>query len=72
VHTDELRRLTAPPLLIWGNHDPVGAIEAAQVTAAAIPEAQLEVLPAGHVPYLGHPERASELLSGFVRSESNG
>jgi hypothetical protein len=27
---------------------------------------------AGHVPYLGHPQRASELLSRFVRSESNG
>jgi len=31
-------------------------------------EAQLVVLPAGHVPYLGHPERVSELLSAFVRS----
>jgi pimeloyl-ACP methyl ester carboxylesterase len=72
VHAAELRRLAVPTLLIWGNHDPVGAIEAARVTAAAIPEARLEVLPAGHVPYLGHPERASELLSGFVRSGNSG
>jgi pimeloyl-ACP methyl ester carboxylesterase len=62
----ELRRLAVATLLIWGNHDPVGAIDAARATAAAIPEARLEVLPAGHVPYLGHPERASELLSEFV------
>jgi pimeloyl-ACP methyl ester carboxylesterase len=71
VHTDELRQLAVPTLLIWGDQDPVGAVEAAQVTAAAISEARLEVLAAGHVPYLGHPERASELLSGFVRSATN-
>jgi pimeloyl-ACP methyl ester carboxylesterase len=72
VQGEELRRLGVSTLLIWGDHDPVGAVQAAQATAAAIPEAQLEVLPAGHVPYLGHPERASELLSGFVRSENGG
>jgi pimeloyl-ACP methyl ester carboxylesterase len=71
VHTDELRQLAVPTLLIWGDQDPVGAVEAAQVTAAAISGARLEVLAAGHVPYLGHPERASELLSGFVRSAAN-
>jgi pimeloyl-ACP methyl ester carboxylesterase len=68
VRPDELRRLTVPTLLIWGDHDPVGAVEDAQATARLVPNAQLEVLPAGHVPYLGHPERASELLSRFVRS----
>jgi pimeloyl-ACP methyl ester carboxylesterase len=72
VHTEELRRLAVPTLLIWGNHDPVGGIEAAQVAAATIPEAHLKVLPAGHVPYLGHPERASELVSGFVGPASTG
>jgi pimeloyl-ACP methyl ester carboxylesterase len=68
VHPDELRRLTVPTLLIWGDHDPVGAVAVAQATAGLIPQAQLEVLPAGHVPYLGHPERVSESLSTFVRS----
>ncbi len=72
VHPDELRRLTVPTLLIWGDHDPVGAVKVAQATARLIPKAQLEVLPAGHVPYLGHPERVSELLSTFVRSGSDG
>jgi pimeloyl-ACP methyl ester carboxylesterase len=69
LHADELRRVKVPTLLIWGDQDPVGAIDAARRTAAAIPGARLEVLPAGHVPYLGCPDRVSELLSGFVRSE---
>jgi len=72
VHPDELRRLTVPTLLIWGDHDPTGAITVAQGTARLIPGAQLEVLAAGHVPYLGHPERVSELVSRFVRSGSDG
>jgi pimeloyl-ACP methyl ester carboxylesterase len=66
MHPDELRRLTVPTLLVWGDRDPVGAVKVAQATARLIPKAQLEVLPAGHVPYLGHPGRVSELLSSFV------
>jgi pimeloyl-ACP methyl ester carboxylesterase len=72
VHPDELQRLTVPTLLIWGDHDPVGAVKVAQATARLIPKVQLEVLPAGHVPFLGNPERVSQLLSRFVRSASDG
>jgi pimeloyl-ACP methyl ester carboxylesterase len=72
VQPDELRRLTMPTLLIWGDHDPVGAVKVAQATATLVPKAQLEVLPAGHVPWLANPERVAELLSTFVRSESDG
>lgn len=65
---DELRRLNVPTLLIWGDHDPVGAVEVARETARLIPRARLELLPAGHVPYLGHPQRVAELLTMFIRS----
>jgi pimeloyl-ACP methyl ester carboxylesterase len=72
VDPEELRLLSVPTLLLWGDHDPFGAVTVAQATARLLPKAQLEVLPAGHIPYLGHPERASELLSGFVRAGSDG
>jgi pimeloyl-ACP methyl ester carboxylesterase len=45
-------------------------VEVAHATASLIREAQLEVVPAGHVPWLGNPDRVSELLSAFVRSGS--
>jgi pimeloyl-ACP methyl ester carboxylesterase len=67
LQAEELRRVRAPTLLIWGDRDPVATVEAARATAGLIPHAQLEVLPAGHVPYLGNPERTAELLSSFVR-----
>jgi pimeloyl-ACP methyl ester carboxylesterase len=72
IQPDALRRLTVPTLVVWGDHDPVGSVKVAQATASLIPRAQLEVLPAGHVPFLGHPDRASELLTQFVRSGSDG
>jgi pimeloyl-ACP methyl ester carboxylesterase len=45
-------RLTVPTLLVWGDYDPLGGVEVAQATARLISKAQLEVLPAGHVPWL--------------------
>jgi pimeloyl-ACP methyl ester carboxylesterase len=71
VHPDDLRNLTAPTLVIWGDHDPAGTVEAAQRMTSLIPNARLVVLPAGHVPWLGHPERVADLLSGFVRSDEH-
>jgi pimeloyl-ACP methyl ester carboxylesterase len=66
VREDDLRRVAMPALLIWGDRDPVATVEAARVTAELIPQAQLEVLPGGHVPYLGNPERTARLLSAFA------
>ena len=68
IAPDVLRRLNVSTLLIWGDHDPVGSAEVARATAQLMPQAQLELLPAGHVPYLGHPDHVSELVSTFVRS----
>jgi pimeloyl-ACP methyl ester carboxylesterase len=64
----DLQVLSVPTLLIWGDHDPVGSVDVAQVVAGLIPLAGLEVLPAGHVPQLGQAERVAALVSGFVCS----
>jgi pimeloyl-ACP methyl ester carboxylesterase len=66
----ELRRLTVPTLMIWGDHDPVVSVEHARAAATLIPNAQLEVVPAGHVPQLGNPDRVAELLERFVSVEA--
>ena len=67
IRADDLRRLSVPTMMIWGDHDPVVPIGAARVAAQLIPGARLQVLPAGHVPQLGHPERVAELLTVFSR-----
>ena len=63
---EDLRRLTVPTLMIWGDHDPVVPLADARAVAAEIPHARLEVLPAGHVPWLGHPDRVAALLGEFA------
>ena len=59
--SEELRRLSMPTLLIWGDRDPVASVAVAEAAARLIPQARVEVLPAGHVPWLGHPDRVAEL-----------
>lgn len=67
IRPEDLRRLSVATLMIWGDHDPVVPIEAARAAAQLIPDARLEILPAGHVPQLGHPEQVAELLTAFAR-----
>ncbi len=68
VQPSELQRLTVPTLLIWGDHDPVGTVDVAHAVASVIPDAQLDVVAAGHAVWLGDPKRISGLLCAFVRS----
>jgi pimeloyl-ACP methyl ester carboxylesterase len=72
VQPDDLRRLAVPTLVIWGDRDPTGSAEVAQAITTLIPNAQLEVLPGGHVPWLGNAERVAEVLSRFVRARGEG
>ena len=51
-----------------GDHDPVVSVADAKAAAELIPDARLEVVPAGHVPQLGNPDRVAELLEEFARS----
>lgn len=67
LRPDELRRLSVSTLLVWGDHDSVGGVEVAEANAGLVPDAQLEILPAGHVPYLGNLDRTAELVSTLVR-----
>jgi len=63
---EDLRRLAVPTLMIWGDRDPVVPLAQARAVAAEIPHARLEVLPAGHVPQLGHPDQVAALLEQFA------
>jgi pimeloyl-ACP methyl ester carboxylesterase len=66
IRAEELRRLSVPTMMIWGDHDPVVSLADARTVADLIPAARLEVLPAGHVPQLGHPARVAALMEAFI------
>jgi pimeloyl-ACP methyl ester carboxylesterase len=63
---EDLRSISAPTLFIWGDQDPVGSVEVARDVVRLLPDARLEVLPAGHVPQLGHPQRVAAMVSGHL------
>jgi pimeloyl-ACP methyl ester carboxylesterase len=67
LQADELGRLSAPTLLVRGEHDPVGGTDVARATTDLIPDAHLELLPAGHGPWLGHADRIADLIASFAR-----
>ena len=71
VQPSELKSLTVPTLLIWGDHDPVGTVDVAHTVASLIPDAQLDVVAAGHAVWLGDPKRISGLLCAFARSHGD-
>jgi pimeloyl-ACP methyl ester carboxylesterase len=62
----ELGQLAVPTLLIWGENDPLGGADVARRAAASTPGAQLELLAAGHAPWLGHPDRTATLIDNFM------
>ena len=62
----ELEDLKAPTLVIWGRSDPLGGPDAARRVADAIPNSRLELLDAGHGPWLGHPDTVAKLVEEFV------
>lgn len=65
VQPAELEQLSAPTLVIWGDDEPVGDVSVAEEVTELIPDARLEILPAGHGPWLGHPERTAALVEAF-------
>jgi pimeloyl-ACP methyl ester carboxylesterase len=67
VRPDELRQLAVPTVVVWGEHDPVGTVPVARAVTDLLPDGRLEVLPTGHVPWLGQPTRTAAAVVGGAR-----
>jgi pimeloyl-ACP methyl ester carboxylesterase len=67
VGDDELRGITAPVLLIWGEGDIYGGPQLAEHALALIPDARMEILAGGHAPFLDDPDRCGALIAGATR-----
>ncbi len=68
---DELHRLSAPTLILWGRHDRVIDVSCAEVMAQTIPENRCIVFEdTGHVPMLECPAEASRIHLEFLGEHS--
>ena len=65
--TAVLQALRVPTLVVVGEEDALTPVEESRRMAAAIPGAQLEVIPgAGHLSNLEQPERFNAVLAKFL------
>lgn len=63
---DELRRVTQPVHLVWGDRDPFGSVAAAEALRDALPHASLDVVPGGHAPWLDSADAIARSLRPFL------
>jgi pimeloyl-ACP methyl ester carboxylesterase len=62
-----LRKLSAPTLVIWGGADTVTPLWQGQQLVKTIPDSVLMVMEnVGHIPYIENPEEFNRILLGFL------
>ena len=52
--------------MAWGERDPIMPAEAMPAVAAHFVKGKLELLPTGHLPWLGEPERTAQAITSFL------
>jgi pimeloyl-ACP methyl ester carboxylesterase len=56
-------KITAPTVVVWGRHDPILPLEAAETARNLIADCRLVVVDSGHSPHTSDPETvAAELV----------
>jgi pimeloyl-ACP methyl ester carboxylesterase len=65
--TDELSRIIAPTLILWGEKDLLIPVSQAKRMQAAIADADLQTIPdAGHMPQEEQPRATAKLARDFL------
>ncbi len=62
----ELRRVVQPTLFLWGANDPFGTTDVGRRACSLMPDARLEVVGVGHLPWLDDADRCARLASEFL------
>jgi pimeloyl-ACP methyl ester carboxylesterase len=66
--TPDLPRITAPTLVIWGQHDRTLTPASFRKLACNLPNARTAALPAGHVPHQSHPAEFNRHVLEFLQT----
>jgi len=63
---EQVRRITHPVRLIWGEQDGFGSPDAGRRAVELMPDADLHVIPGGHAPWLHRAEQVAGLTHEFL------
>lgn len=66
---EQLSAVRQPVALVWGDDDPFGSPAVAEQAAAALPSAELHVVPGGHVPWVHHADDVAPVVMSFLRGQ---
>ena len=69
---DDLSRVGQPGLLVWGDRDPFGPVEAGRAMADAMPDARFQAVEGGHAPWLDDARGIGEIAGPFLRQAAAG
>jgi pimeloyl-ACP methyl ester carboxylesterase len=67
---DQLAGIQAPTLLVFADHDPMGAAPIGRRMADTLVDAELHIVEGGHAPWLHHAEQIAPLLTAFLQRVS--
>jgi 2-hydroxy-6-oxonona-2,4-dienedioate hydrolase len=68
VDVEYLESVTAPTGFFWGTRDVLGGPELAARTVASMPDATVQLVPAGgHLPWLDAPQEAAAFITAHLR-----
>jgi len=62
----ELERVRQPTLFIWGSDDPFGSADSGRAAVAGMPDAHLEMVGVGHLPWWDDADACARLIRAFV------
>ena len=63
---EELRAVRRPVHFLWGTRDPFGPPALGRRASELLPDAGIDVVDAGHLPWLAQPGHAADAVRGFL------
>lgn len=68
---DQLKKISMPVLLIWGDNDPFGNLEVAREATRILPNARLHEMRSGHLPHMDKPEETGKIIRNFIDASTS-
>jgi len=66
ISAAQLKRVAAPTLFLWGADDPFGGPEVGRAAVEAMPDARLEVVGRGHLPWWDEPAECARWIRELI------